>query len=131
MPHQIIEYSANLESKVDLAGLVSHMHETAASIEIFPRAALRTRVARRDRYRIADNHADNAFVHVLLRIASGRSLEARKHAGDVLFEALCDFLKPAQDSGPLGISFEIQENNPDMRWKKNNLPDWLRKRGAS
>lgn len=120
MPHQIVEYSANLEAKVDISALVTLMHETAAGIEAFPRAALRTRVARRDRYCIADRNPDNAFVYVLLRIASGRSPEVKKAAGDKLFEALCEFLAPVQATSPLGISFEIQEIDPVFRWKRNN-----------
>lgn len=130
VPHQVIEYSANLESRVDIAELVRLLHETTASIDAFPRAALRTRVARRDRYCIADHDPDNAFIHVLLRIASGRSAEVKKAAGDKIFAALCEFLAPVQAESPLGISFEIQEIDPVFRWKRNNLPAWLEKRAA-
>lgn len=130
MPHQIVEYSANLESKVDIPGLARLLHETAAGIDAFPRAALRTRVVRRDHYCIADHVPDNAFIHVLLRIASGRSLEVRKSAGEKLFGTLCEFLEPVQATTPLGISFEIQEIDPVLRWKKNNLLVWLEKRAA-
>lgn len=128
MPHQIVEYSSNLESKVDIPALVTLLHETAASIEAFPRAALRTRVARRDQYCIADRDPENAFVHVLLRIAAGRSPEVKKAAGDKLFDALCEFLAPLQAMSPLGISFEIQEIDPVFRWKRNNTAAWLQKK---
>ncbi len=131
MPHQIVEYSSNLESQVDIAAMIRLLHETVAGIDAFPRAALRTRVARRDQYCIADHHPDNAFVHVLLRIASGRSPEVKKAAGDRIFRVLCDYLAPVQASTPLGISFEIQEIDPVFRWKKNNLPAWLEKRAAA
>ena len=130
MPHQIVEYSANLEDKVDIGELLLLLHETVAGIDAFPRAALRTRAARREQYRIADIHPDNAFVHVLLRIASGRSLQVKKDAGERIFQALCDFLAPVQTAGPLGISFEIQEINPELRWKKNNLALYLQQRGV-
>lgn len=130
MPHQIVEYSANLEDKVEIGDLLLLLHETATGIDAFPRAALRTRAARRAHYRIADNHPDNAFVHVLLRIASGRTMEVKKDAGDRIFQALCDFLAPVQNTSPIGISFEIQEINPDLRWKKNNLASYLKERGV-
>jgi 5-carboxymethyl-2-hydroxymuconate isomerase len=131
VPHQIVEYSSNLESQVDIAAMIRLLHETVAGIDAFPRAALRTRVARRDQYCIADHHPDNAFVHVLLRIAAGRSPEVKKTAGDQIFEVLCDYLAPVQATTPLGISFEIQEIDPVFRWKKNNLPAWLEKRAAT
>lgn len=131
MPHQIVEYSANLESKVDIPAMIRLLHETAAGIDAFPRGALRTRVARRDQYCIADHHPDNAFVHVLLRIASGRSPELKKAAGETIFGALCEFLAPVQATTPIGISFEIQEIDPVFRWKRNSIPAFLEKRGQA
>lgn len=131
MPHQIIEYSANLEASVDVDDLVKLLHETVAAIDAFPRAALRTRVARRDHYCVADHDPANGFIHVLLRIASGRTHEVKRAAGDRIFDVLCNFLQPAQASVPIGISFEMQEIDPDFRWKKNNIPEWIEQKSTS
>ena len=128
MPHQIIEYSANLEPTLRLSELIATLHETAASVEAFPLAGLRTRAVRRDHYKIADDHPENGFVHVVLRIAHGRPLEVRQDAGNRIFEALCDHLEPIYSKSPLAISFEMQEINPDLRWKQNNLREYLAKR---
>lgn len=128
MPHQIIEYSANLESRLDVDELVRVMHQTAAGIAVLPVGGLRTRAVARTRFLIADGHPDNAFVNVVLRIAPGRSFEERKAAGAELFEALCDCLAPAYETSPLAISFEIQEIDADLRWKQNNLRDYMAQR---
>ncbi len=128
MPHQIIEYSANLESAVDIDALIAALHETAAGIDALPVGGLRTRAVARQHYRIADGHVDNAFINVVLRLAPGRPFEVRKAAGEKLFKALCDFLEPLFSSSPLAISYEIQEIDADLRWKKNNLRDYLAKR---
>ncbi len=128
MPHQIIEYSANLEPTLRLTELIAVLHETAASVEAFPLAGLRTRAVRRDHYKIADDHPENGFVHVVLRIAHGRPLEVQQDAGNRIFEALCDYLEPIYSKSPLAISFEMQEINPDLRWKQNNLREYLAKR---
>jgi 5-carboxymethyl-2-hydroxymuconate isomerase len=128
MPHQIVEYSKNLDAIVDIDALLEVLHQTASGVEAFPLAGLRTRAVSRSHYRIADCHADNGFVHVVLRIAEGRSLEVRRAAGDRIFKALCDFLEPVQTKWPLAISFEMQTIDPDLRWKKNNLRDYLAKR---
>lgn len=128
MPHQIVEYSANLEAKVDMAALLNLLHETVASIDAFPREALRTRAARRDQYCIADHDAENAFIHVLLRIASGRTEEVKKAAGEKIFKVLCDYLAPVQAQTPIGISFEMQEIDPVFRWKKNSIPAFMAKK---
>ncbi len=128
MPHQIIEYSANLEPTLRLSELIATLHETAASVEAFPLAGLRTRAVRRDHYRIADDHPENGFVHVVLRIAHGRPLDVQQAAGSRIFEALCGHLEPIYSRSPLAISFEMQEINPDLRWKQNNLREYLAKR---
>ena len=128
MPHQVIEYSANLASVVDIDGLVTALHDTAAWIDALPLGGLRTRAVAREHYRIADAHPDNAFVNVYLRIAPGRSFEVRQEAGEKLFEALCNFLEPTYSSSPLALSYEIRELDADLRWKKNNLREYMAKR---
>ena len=128
MPHQTIEYSANLEPQLDIDALVRALHETAAGIDALPIGGLRTRAVARQHYRIADGHPDNAFINVFLRIAPGRPFDVRKAAGEKLFQALCDYLEPIFSSSPLAISYEIQELDADLRWKQNNLRDYMTKR---
>ena len=128
MPHQIIEYSENLSSRVEIAALVKHLHETAAAIEALPVGGLRTRTVAHTEYRIADGHPDNAFINVVLRIAPGRSMEVRKAAGETLFAALCEFLEATFASSPLAISYEIQEIDAELRWKQNNLRRYMTER---
>ena len=128
MPHQVIEYSAILEQKMDIDGLVHALHETAAGIDALPLGGLRTRAVAREHYRIADGDSDNAFINVYLRIAPGRSFEVRKAAGEALFAALTDHVAPVFDSSPLALSYEIQELDADLRWKQSNLRDYMAKR---
>ena len=130
MPHQIIEYSANLDDVIDDDAMVAAMHEAASGVEAFPLAGLRTRAVARQHFRIADNHPDNAFVHAVMRIARGRTLEVRQAAGKELFAALCEFLEPVQSGSPLAISYEIQEIDPEQRWNRNNLRDYLARRAG-
>ena len=128
MPHQVIEYSNNLSDHVDVAELVGTMHEVAAGVEAFPLGGLRTRAVSREHYRIADGHPDNCFVNVTMRFAMGRSSEVVRDAGETLFTALVEFLDPVFANTPLAISLELQEINPDARWKKNNIRDFLKQR---
>ena len=48
MPHQIIEYSSNLDSSIDIDELVKALHQTASEVEAFPLAGLRTRAVARE-----------------------------------------------------------------------------------
>jgi len=125
MPHQIVEYSANLETRISISELIELLHETAAGIDAFPRGGLRTRAARREFYRIADGHSDNQFLHLTWKLGHGRSEEIRREAGEQMFGVLCDFLEPVSATSPLAISFEIQEIHPVLTFKKNNLRDHM------
>jgi 5-carboxymethyl-2-hydroxymuconate isomerase len=129
MPHLIVEYSANLDPRLDLDHLLEALHAAAAGTGVFPLGGIRTRAARRDHYRIADGDPDNAFVHVTARIRHGRPLDVRQRAGQALFDALCTALAPIYDTQPLGISLEVQEIDPDVSYKQNNLHEYVAKRG--
>ena len=128
MPHQIIEYSENLESMLDIEHLIDGMHKAAAATEGLPLGGLRTRVAVRNRYEIADQSPENAFVHLILKLGHGRTEEARQGFGDRLFPILCELLAPVSAIHPLAISFEIQEIHPKLTWKQSNLREHMARR---
>lgn len=128
MPHLTIEYSANLEPDIDFAELVGVMHEKAVTIDALPRGGIRTRAAKREHFMIADGHPDNGFINVTLRIAKGRSVEVQEATGKMLFGTLTDFVQSVYQSRPLALSFEIQEINPETRWKKNNIREYMENR---
>ena len=85
----------------------------------------------RESYLIADGHADNAFIHLVLRIGFGRDVETRQRAASEVFEALCDFLALDMSAHPLGISLEIQEIAPETSHKKSNLHAYVKQRQES
>lgn len=128
MPHQIIEYSANLDADMSIDELVAALHQSAVDIDALPIGGIRTRAVRRDHYRIADGHPDNAFVNVTLRIAEGRTLEVRQGAGARLFQTLCDFIEPIFSNRPVSLSCEVQEIKTETRWKQSNIRDYLAQR---
>lgn len=127
MPHLNIEYSANLEEVLDVQGLVDTIHETALETGIFPLGGVRTRAEARKYYRIANGDPSAGYIHMLVRIGSGRDFEVRRAAGEKIFAALCDFTDELYRSRPLALSFELHEIPPDMAWRKNNLHELLKK----
>jgi len=127
MPHLNIEYSANLGEALDIQALVDRIHETALETGIFPLGGVRTRAEARTHYRIANGNPDAGYIHMIVRIGSGRDTDTRKAAGEKIFGALCDFTDEVYRSRPLALSFELHEIPPDMAWRKNNLHDLLKK----
>ena len=125
MPHVIVEYSANLAGAVEMKALLAALHDAAIKTGVFPAGGVRTRAERRDEYIVADGRPEAAFVHVMLRIGAGRDMPTKKRAADSVFAVLCNHLKPVQDKRPLAISLEVQELDPVLNLKKNNLHAYL------
>jgi 5-carboxymethyl-2-hydroxymuconate isomerase len=128
VPHLVVEYSANMESALDLDALLDRLHATAVATGMFPLGGIRIRAYRAERYRIADCAPDNAFVHVTATVGSGRSLERREAASQELFAALCAELEDLAARGPLAISFTMREFDPVLNYKKNNLHEYVSRR---
>ena len=128
MPHLIVEYSANLEAELDLQTLINRLHDTAIATGVFPVGGTRTRAVRREIYRIADGDPSNGFVNLVARIGHGRSPAVKRQAGEQLFQTLCTHLDALYQKRPLAISFEIQEIDPQLSFKKNNIHEKLNKK---
>lgn len=128
MPHIVIECSANLGDRVNLDELVDRVHRAALATGVFPIGGLRTRVAERSRYRIADGDPENGFVDVVVRIGQGRDLATKQRAAQAIFAEVCDALKAAFESSPLGISLEMQEIDPELSLRHNNLHRYVEER---
>ena len=128
VPHLIVEYSGNIEDKLDLDALLDRLHEEAVASGMFPLGGIRIRAYRAEHYRIADCDAANAFVHVTAIVGAGRPLDRREQVTHRLFDALCDELAALQATSPLAISFNMREFDPVLNLKKNNLHEYLGRR---
>jgi len=109
VPHVIVEYSANVQSHADIPGLIRTVHHAALSSGLFATAAVRTRAARRDIFAVADEHPQNAFVGITIRMAGGRTEAERQRLADLVFDAACAYLDRQGAHERLALSFELQE----------------------
>ena len=116
---------------MDFPGLLTALRDSALATGIFPAGGIRVRAYKADHYLIADGHPDNAFVHIMLRIGHGRDAQTRKAACDAIFAAACGHLKALYDRKPLGISLEMQEIDPVLTCKQNNLHEYLKRASSS
>ena len=130
MPHIWVEYSANLEADIDVPALLKTVQDALIDDgTVFPFAGARTRGVPVANYLIVDGHPDNAFVHVLLRIAKGRSDEDKKVAAGRVFDAAKALLAPVSASRPLGISVQMEEADETLNFKTSNYREYLKRRG--
>ena len=121
MPHFIAECTDNIRELADLPGLFSKVNAALAATEIFPLGGIRSRAHWLDTWQMADGQHDYAFVHMTLKIGSGRSLESRQEVGEILFELIKKHFAMLMDSRYLALSFELAELHPTLNYKQNNV----------
>ncbi|MBL4764711.1 MAG: 5-carboxymethyl-2-hydroxymuconate isomerase [Colwellia sp.] len=125
MPHFILEHSGNLTNEsLDLDGLFTRLIDEAVATGIFPLAGIRCRAHNCEYFRVADGTTTFGFIHLQVRIGSGRSEEQKASAAKVLFGVLTDHLSAIYESQGLAISFELTEL-PVHKFNQNNLRDYL------
>jgi 5-carboxymethyl-2-hydroxymuconate isomerase len=130
MPHFTIEYSANLDGRIDMAEVVEVVRGAAVESGIFPVGGIRVRAIRCEHYAIADGRADYGFLDMVLRLGEGRDLATRKRAGEHIFKTLSAHLEPLFAQGRFALSFDMQINDKETSWKRNNIHDALKAQAA-
>ena len=125
MPHFTLEYSANLDARVDMGKVVEVVRKAAVETGIFPLGGIRVRAVRCEHYAIADGNPDLGFIAMVLRLGEGRDLATRQQAGEHVFKALSAFLDPVFAKSKFALSFDIQINDKEMSWKRNNIHEAL------
>lgn len=125
MPHIIIDYSANLEDRLDMAALCNVLKDAAAATGVFPPAGIRVRAHAASHVVIADGDARHGFVDIIVRIAAGRTDEAKGHATDAVFDAARAFTADLMGSAPFMLSLELQEINAALSRKASSIRDYL------
>ena len=126
MPHFTIEYSANLDARVDMGKVVEVVRKAAIETGIFPLGGIRVRAVRCEHYAIADGNPHLGFLDMVLRLGEGRDLATRKKAGEHIFKALSAYLDPVFAETKFALSFDMQINDKDTSWKRNNIHDALK-----
>ena len=130
MPHFTIEYSANLDGCVDMAAVVELVRKAAVETGIFPLGGIRVRAVRCEHYAIADGNSNFGFLDMVLRLGEGRDLATRKRAGELIFKALSAYLDPVFADGKFALSFDMQINDKETSWKRNNIHEALKVEAA-
>jgi 5-carboxymethyl-2-hydroxymuconate isomerase len=126
MPHFTIEYSANLDGRVDMAEVVEIVRKAAVETGIFPLGGIRVRAIRCEHFGIADGKPTYGFLDMLVRLGEGRDLATRKKAGEHIFKALSAYLDPVFAHSKFALSFDMQINDKETSWKRNNIHDALK-----
>jgi 5-carboxymethyl-2-hydroxymuconate isomerase len=126
MPHFTIEYSANLDGRVDMGAVVELVRKEAVATGIFPLGGIRVRAIKCEHYAIADGRKNFGFLDMVLRLGEGRDLATRQKAGEHIFKALSAYLDPVFADLKFALSFDMQINDKETSWKRNNIHESLK-----
>ena len=125
MPHLTIDYSANLEDAIDMAGLCERLRLVATGLEAFPAAGVRVRAHAAQHYAIADGNPAHGYIDVSVRLRAGRDQAVKQAATQALFDAARDFVAPVMAMRPIALSFEMRDIDPDLSPKTGTIRDHL------
>ncbi len=121
MPHLIVEYSANLEQAVDIAGLCEVLRAAAAAHATFPMAGVRVRAYAAQHYAVADGDPKHGFIDIGVRLRAGRSDAVKRDATDVLFAAVTKYLAPVMAKRSIAVSLELRDISADFAPKTGTI----------
>ena len=125
MPHILIDYSANLENRLDVAGLCTALRDAALATGILPLAGLRVRAIRADHVVIADGNPDHAYLDISIRLRGGRSDAAKAEATARIFAAAESYCRPAMESSSLMLSMEMRDIDIALSPKASSIRKYL------
>jgi len=126
MPHFKIEYSANIDGLADMGAVVEVVRKAAVETGIFPLGGIRVRAVKCEHYAIADGRSSFGFLDMVLRLGEGRDLATRQKAGEHIFKVLSAYLDPVFKNSKFALSFDMQINDKETSWKRNNIHEALK-----
>ena len=87
MPHLVILYTRNLDAETDMSALCRSLTDTMLGVKdeqgkaVFPTGGVRVLAYPAAYSAVADSQHDYAFAYLNLRMARGRSEQAKRNAG--------------------------------------------------
>lgn len=110
MPHLILEASANIhESNARLQQLLVECQDLLVKELPTQLKSCKSRVILHDIYVLGDNHPDNAFVHLTVKLLKGRTPDLLNKVANILRDTILKHCVRSSESLHLGVSVEITE----------------------
>jgi 5-carboxymethyl-2-hydroxymuconate isomerase len=116
MPHLVILYTPNIETKTDLSALCRTLADTMLAVRdeagkpVFPIGGTRVLAYPAAHYAVADGKGDYGFMYLNLRMAAGRSDAVKKEAGDKLLATVKQHFAAIFEHELIGITLQIDES---------------------
>lgn len=127
MPHLSIEYSRNLDTRLDMPGFLHVLRDAAVATGVFPPAGIRVRAFAADHVLIADGDPRHGFIDISIRLRGGRSPEDKARATAAIFAAAEAFCAEDLVANSLMLSLEMRDIDPGLSPKTSSIRRFLPK----
>ncbi|MCT8331187.1 5-carboxymethyl-2-hydroxymuconate Delta-isomerase [Acidimangrovimonas sediminis] len=125
MPHIQMDYSPNLETRLDIAGLCRVLRDASVATGILPLAGIRVRATACTHVVIADGQPDHAFLDISLRLREGRSPEDKARATAEIFAAAEAYCAGVMETSSFMLSFEMRDIDAALSPKTSSIRRYL------
>ena len=126
MPHVIVEYSGNMEDRLDMAAFCDLLRRTAIRIDALPLPGVRVRAIKVDHVSMADGDPQHGFIDISVRMRGGRSDAVKQDIAARLFEAARAFAADDMAQNSLALSLEVRDIDPALSPKTGSVRDHLK-----
>ncbi len=109
MPHLILEYSDNLEMPVVAEEIFKPLHTALVEFPPIKLADIKSRAIPCENYYIGAGTPESVFIHLTVKILTGRSLEERRRMSQRMLGLLEAFFAGAMVKQPCDITVDICE----------------------
>ncbi|NNE54345.1 MAG: 5-carboxymethyl-2-hydroxymuconate isomerase [Sulfitobacter sp.] len=125
MPHFHIDYSPNLEARMDMLAFCTCLRDAAMETGLFPLAGIRIRATPAAHVVMADGNPDHAFLDLSVRLREGRTQEAKEKATKHIFEAAAAFCAPLLETSSFMLSLEMRDIDAALSPKVSSIRQYL------
>jgi 5-carboxymethyl-2-hydroxymuconate isomerase len=119
--HCIVEYTDNLAADGDIPGLLHKLADKFCGSGVFPQGGVRVRALRLTEYVVADGTADDAFVHLTVKMGAGRSAAFKAEFFGEFFGIVERHFDDLFARRGLALSLYVEEADEAGSFKRNNL----------
>lgn len=121
MAHFMIDYSPNMQERLDMAALCRVVRDAAIETGVFPIAGIRVRAVKVDHFAMANDDPHHGFIDMSVRLREGRSDEAKQAAATHIFNALETFCAEALATTSMMLSMEMRDIDAALSPKTSSI----------
>ncbi|SFC60660.1 5-carboxymethyl-2-hydroxymuconate Delta-isomerase [Pseudoalteromonas denitrificans] len=107
MPHCIVEYSIDLERKIEITQLNHAVFNSALKSELFEEQDIKVRAIGYAHFQTGKYRSD--FIHVVVKVLNGRTFEQQKNLSALVLQALDNL-----GVSSISLTVEIVEIEADL-----------------